>query len=132
LDIFATIIYQTKKAITPKNQLDGVNLLPYITGKKKGSPHDFLFWRKFDKSNYAVRNASGDKIIGLEEKINLFNLNDNISEDPELNKENPKLAEELKTLYDKWNAQMLDPVFLGLGSDQIYNENHPNRFKNPK
>jgi hypothetical protein len=132
LDIFATVIAQTKTQINPKNKLDGVNLIPYLTGEKSGSPHDFLFWRKFDKSNYASRNAFGDKIIGLEDKISLFDLKNNISEDPKMILQDKSLTESLKIQYETWNAQMIDPVFLGLLSDGEYNELHPNRFKRKK
>jgi arylsulfatase A-like enzyme len=132
LDIFATVIAQTKTQINPKNKLDGVNLIPYLTGEKSGSPHDFLFWRKFDKSNYAVRNASGDKIIGLKDKLKMYNLDSNISEDPRVMLNDKSLEESLNIQYETWNTQMIDPVFLGLLSDGEYNELHPNRFKRKK
>ena len=131
LDIFATVLSQTKTPIEPKNKLDGVNLIPYLTGEKNGSPHEYLFWRKFDKSNFAVRNASGDKIIGLKEDITLFNLNENIEEDPKFEVQDLELSKGLESQYNLWNAQMLDPVFLGLLFDNQYNKEHPDRFKNP-
>ncbi|HRV55613.1 MAG TPA: sulfatase-like hydrolase/transferase, partial [Mangrovimonas sp.] len=131
LDIFATVLSQTKTPIEPKNKLDGVNLIPYLTGEKNGSPHEYLFWRKFDKSNFAVRNASGDKIIGLKEDITLFNLNENIEEDPKFEVQDLELSKGLESQYNFWNAQMLDPVFLGLLFDNQYNKEHPDRFKNP-
>lgn len=131
LDIFSTIISQTEKTITPKNDLDGVNLIPYLIGKKTKPPHDYIFWRKFDRSNYALRNAAGDKIIIKNKKVKLFNLIDNIQEDPNLTKQNNVLSNELKKQFDNWNYQMIDPVFLGLLSDKLYNEKHPERFKKP-
>jgi arylsulfatase A-like enzyme len=131
LDIFSTIISQTEKTISPKNDLDGVNLIPYLIGKKTESPHDYIFWRKFDRLNYALRNAAGDKIIIEKNKVKLFNLIDNIQEDPNLIKQNNILSNELKQQFDNWNNQMIDPVFLGLLSDKLYNEKHPERFKKP-
>jgi arylsulfatase A-like enzyme len=131
LDIFSTIISQTEKTISPKNDLDGVNLIPYLIGKKTESPHDYIFWRKFDRLNYALRNAAGDKIIIEKNKVKLFNLIDNIQEDPNLIKQNNVLSNELKQQFDNWNNQMIDPVFLGLLSDKLYNEKHPERFKKP-
>ncbi len=29
----------------PPERLDGVDLLPYLTGRRKGDPHEFLYWR---------------------------------------------------------------------------------------
>ena len=30
---------------SPEWKLDGVNLLPYLTGEKAGAPHEALYWR---------------------------------------------------------------------------------------
>src|SRR5262249_55790805 len=36
--------------------IDGVDLLPFLSGKKTGAPHDVLFWRSRTMSdNYAAR-----------------------------------------------------------------------------
>ncbi len=131
LDLFPTIIAQTDKQIVPRNQLDGVNLIPYLTNEKKNAPHDYLFWRKFDKHEYAIRNASGDKLIEINETAKLFNLDENIGEDPTLTQSNTELSQELKSHFAKWEAQMLDPVFLGLLEDKEYSKAHPERFKKP-
>ena len=53
LDIFATAVGNA--GVSPKNQLDGVDLVPYLKGNKQGAPHEALFWRKFDQNVYAVR-----------------------------------------------------------------------------
>ncbi len=129
LDIFSTVIVQTQKIIQTKNKLDGVNLIPYLTGDNNEKPHELLFWRKFDQENYAIRNSSGDKIIGLKHGVKLFNLNENIGEDDTLIQNNTESLNELKNQYEKWNSQMITPVFLGLGYDKEYGEKHPNRFK---
>src|SRR5690606_34692417 len=61
LDIFATASAVAR--VTPDNPIDGVNLLPYLKGEQKGLPHDYLFWRNFDKSRFAVRTADRKMII---------------------------------------------------------------------
>ena len=48
LDVFASIIAQTKIPVKTKNPIDGVNIIPYLVGERTGAPHDRLFWRKFD------------------------------------------------------------------------------------
>ncbi|MDT8432711.1 MAG: sulfatase-like hydrolase/transferase [Bacteroidales bacterium] len=53
LDIMATAA--ALAGADTRNPLDGVNLVPYLTGKVAGAPHDQLFWRKFDQQWYAVR-----------------------------------------------------------------------------
>ncbi|GGK12147.1 N-acetylgalactosamine-6-sulfatase [Yeosuana aromativorans] len=128
LDIFATIIAQSTIPIKTKNILDGVNLMPYLAGQNTGVPHDYLFWRKFDQHNYASRSANGDKIFVKDNTVNFFNLNQDISENHDLLESNAPKADTLKAYYNNWNSKMKDPIFLGLGSDKAYDENHPNRY----
>lgn len=131
LDIFASVIAQTKNHVKTKNPIDGVDLLPYLTGNKKGNPHDFLFWRKFDAKDIAVR--KGDKKLVLQNKGSemLINLKNDISEQINLSDRNPELAKELKSEMEKWETKMVFPVFMGLQADKIYSEQHPNRFIKP-
>lgn len=46
LDILPTIVKAAGYGSLKDAGLDGVDLLPYITGVKKGSPHETLIWRK--------------------------------------------------------------------------------------
>ena len=129
LDIFSSIIAQTTVPIQTKNTLDGVNLIPFINGEIKGSPHDYLFWRKFDQDNYACRNNTGEKIIINKNDQMLFNLSKDISETHNFIENGTETFNALFTKYKNWNSQMMDPVFLGLGDDKEYNNKNPNRFK---
>ena len=125
LDIFATAIAHA--GVSPKNSIDGVDLIPFLKGEKKTTPHKHLYWRKFDAQEFAVR--SGDfKIIrkkGASENL-LFNLSSDISESKPI--ESAAVEHSLNTLYTKWNTNLLDPVFLGLRQNNQYNQLHPNRF----
>ena len=44
LDIYATAAANAK-AEAPNN-IEGVDLVPYLTGKRSGNPHETLFWRQ--------------------------------------------------------------------------------------
>ena len=45
LDILPTALAAVGSPAPDAAQLDGVNLLPYLTGKESGPPHAALFWR---------------------------------------------------------------------------------------
>src|SRR5947208_16004868 len=45
LDILPTAIAAAGAEPKAELKLDGVNLLPYLEGKKTGPPHEFLYWR---------------------------------------------------------------------------------------
>ena len=127
LDIFSTVIAQSKIPIKTKNELDGVNLMPFLNGERKGKPHDELFWRIFDKEHAVIR--SGDnKVFMQKENSLLFNLAHDLAEENDLSSSNAILSEKLQKRFSEWNAEMKDPAFMGLGQNSIYDELHPDRF----
>ncbi len=129
LDIFATILAQTKTPVITKNEIDGVNLIPYLTGENKNAPHEYLFWRKFDAKDYAVRKGDGKFILkgGAEEM--LFDLKQDISEEKNLGSAKTERVKQLSSEIKVWESKVIDPIFMGLGDDDKYNELNPDRFK---
>jgi arylsulfatase A-like enzyme len=128
LDIFPTVVAQAHQPISTKNRLDGVDIMPYLSGVKTGVPHEFLFWRKFDAQQFTVINAEGDKLISIKDTNTLFNLRENISEVSTKTKKDSLISAKLTSAYSKWVSQMSDPIFLGLNQEKQYSELHPNRF----
>ncbi len=131
LDIFGTIIAQSSTPIKTKNEIDGVNLIPYITGKNNEAPHDYLFWRGFDANKFTVRNVAGDKFINHNNEKELYSLEVDISEENNIIKGQQVKAEVLNSAVTNWNKQNRDAVFLGLKQNKEYNALHPDRFKRP-
>ena len=125
LDIFSTAIHYA--GAKPKNKLDGVNLVPFLTGENKTNPHDYLFWRKFDPGAYAVRNIDMKLVNAKGKRDELYNLNDDIGETNML--KNDLVLQKLLKKQKQWNSEMIDPVFLGLMQGVEYNELHPKRFE---
>ncbi|MDT0552695.1 glycoside hydrolase family 2 TIM barrel-domain containing protein [Urechidicola vernalis] len=125
LDIFATAAEYA--GFTPKNDIDGVNIVPYLNGKSKEAPHDYLFWRKFDQERIAVRHGDYKLVQESGKKAQLYNVSEDKSESNAVSNETEfsNLAEK----HASWNKEQKDPVFLGLLKDKEYNKTHPNRFK---
>jgi arylsulfatase A-like enzyme len=124
LDIFSTVVKYA--GVKPKNKLDGVDLVPYLTGKDSSYPHDYLFWRKFDQKAYAVRNRDMKLVNANGENNEIYNLKNDIGETVPIT-DTLKLLD-LLNKKDEWNSQMKDPVFLGLKQNKLYNQLHPKRF----
>ena len=66
LDIMATIAELAGASIDSEKALDGVNLIPFLTGEKKGKPHEYLFWRKWEQNAMAVRHQD-KKIVAAKQ-----------------------------------------------------------------
>lgn len=96
-------------ADAPEN-LDGVNLLPFLSGDRQGAPHDVLFWRQGKKT--ALR--MGDwKIVyhpGHPE-WELYNLAPDLAESDDLTRLFPEKVEALIREWEVLNGQMMKPFF---------------------
>ena len=109
LDIFATSIAAAGLEKTPGKTLDGVNLIPYVTGAVDSAPHQTLFWRK--EKMAAVRD--GDyKLIRLDGYgYRLYNLADDPGEVRDLAKSEPELLNQLITSLESWERELADPLW---------------------
>jgi arylsulfatase A-like enzyme len=57
MDIFTTTVELAGGRIPTDRIIDGVYLIPFLTGKKKGNPHEVLFFRRQGDGNFAIRNG---------------------------------------------------------------------------
>ena len=115
LDIFATITALAEAPINPAVPLDGVNLVPYLTGSKTGSPHETIFLRMPDRGSFAVRSGDYKLVVpATGQAAELYNLNTDISEINNLAAEKPEIVNELKQKHDLWSRQMMSPSPVGV------------------
>lgn len=115
MDILGTMAGITGVPIAAERPLDGVNLLPYITGKKRGTPHEVLYLRKWDQQRYAVRKGDFKLVIPKKDlSPRLFNLKTDIGERNNIAEWNQKKVQELEELRVEWDAELMEPRFLGL------------------
>lgn len=114
MDIAATSVALADVSPSAERPLDGVNLIPYLTGENGGHPHEMLYWRKFDQDRYAVR--CGDLKLTQEKgpKPVLADLSKDIGEKNNLSEKYPEKVQEMKRLWDELNKEMVEPAFRGL------------------
>jgi arylsulfatase A-like enzyme len=111
LDILPTSLAAAGVKTDPAWKLDGVNLLPFLTGENKGKPHDVLYWRFGEQ--WAIRKADmklvASRLDGKEPR--LFNLAEDIGEAKDLTAAQPAKVKELKADWDAWNAEQAKPLW---------------------
>lgn len=103
LDILPTILAATGTSTTAESRIEGVDLLPYLTGKRTDKPHEALFWRMAGQFAARVGDWKWVKSVGMKEP-RLFNLAQDVSETSDLSKLHPEKVKELQEAYAKWNA----------------------------
>ena len=90
-------------------EFDGVDLLPYITGKKPADerPHETLHWRRDE--DYALR--IGDWKLTRNSKsgpqtIRLFDLEKDPGERHDLANVHPEKTQMMQDMFDEWDSQL--------------------------
>jgi arylsulfatase A-like enzyme len=133
LDLYSTF---AAAAGSDERSQDGVDLMPYLTGKNNASPHEFLFWRA--KPNMAVRwgkwkmwkvnksdqtfddfsvggrrlaqvDYAGDSPLG--QMTVLYDLSTDLSEQTNVADQHPEIVARLEEELQRWNAQLVDPLW---------------------
>jgi arylsulfatase A-like enzyme len=109
LDIQPTCLAAAGVAVDPAWKLDGVDLLPYLTGQKEGRPHETLYWRFGEQM--AIRHGQYKLVIGNggSGRPELYDLAADIAESKDLSAELPERKAELQKMWDAWNAEQAPP-----------------------
>ncbi|QDT69479.1 Arylsulfatase precursor [Planctomycetes bacterium MalM25] len=106
LDIAATAV-ALAGGDTSGHALEGVNLIPFLTGETPGTPHAALFWRRVDGAAWAVRTPTGKYLTENRENgvAKLYDMASDPYESLDLMGKAPELQAELARLWNDWNAQ---------------------------
>ena len=128
MDLTATAL---AAAGADREDIEGVDLVPYVEGNRSGAPHEVLYWRSRTMSNnYAARKAEWKFVHSTEGASDpgpqqtpardmLFNLAQDIGEKNDLAAINPEKLAELRGLYEAWSAAV-DADCRGLGIEPLF------------
>ena len=139
LDLLATF---TAAAGQPKTTEDSVNLLPFLTGERTGSPHEYLYWRsgptiairddrwkliKYNRTDFASGVGLLDPPEGGWPRASphgqielLYDLRDDPSETTNLAAEHPKIVERLVKEHAGWAKGLQEhPILPALRSTVV-------------
>lgn len=103
MDWTATILAAAETNAAANRPLDGIDLLPSITGKSSVRDRTF-FWRIYAQD--AVRQGKW-KYYRNGEVRRLHDLSFDQHEQADFSKQHPEIRERLMTEFDKWSEQML-------------------------
>ena len=121
LDVLPTALAAAAVKGGNSRALDGVNLLPFVTGAEKGSPHETLYWRfggmmairhgdwKLVKSREGAFVDDDPGVLKDLTGAELFNLADDIGESKNLAAARPEKVKDLSERWQRWNKQLVNP-----------------------
>ncbi len=104
LDVAATAVEIAGEKTDEK--LDGVNLIPFLIGKKSGPPHEFLTWRWIAQA--AIREGNWKLLVGGD-RVYLYDLASDPGEKINVIAENPSVTKRLRGLLGVWAEELVPP-----------------------
>lgn len=113
VDIFATAT--PAAGVVPSGDLDGVDLMPYLDGRREGVPHETFYWRQGRKAAYrkgdwklvATRSDRG----GGDRSWELYNVGNDFRERTNLADQHPEIVRDLAADWKTLDDRMKPPLF---------------------
>jgi len=123
VDIFATAAAAAGARLPTDRKIDGVDLVPYITGQTSGRPHQTLFWR----SGQYKTILDGDWKLQSSEaqhKVWLFDLATDPTEQHNLADTQPEKTRAMLALLARQEREMVKPLWPSLLRGPVFID-HP-------
>lgn len=125
LDIFSTFGAIAGAALPEDRIIDGVNILPYLTGEEEGEPNRALYC-KTGKYAYVIKDGWKLQMDELQQKTWLFDLNVDPTEQKDLSQIETQKATELRTLLQAHLTAQKQPLWPALLDAPVYIDKHLN------
>ena len=110
LDMLPTFLNVAGGDASKIEGLDGVDLIPYVTGNNAKIPHDILFWKKENRG--IVRKGDWKLLRFPDRPAELYNIKNDISENNDLAAKYPeKVREMFKDLFT-WEGGLERPLWM--------------------
>ena len=133
LDILPTALAAAGVAAGSDWGLDGVDLLPHLTGRDEKAPHDTLYWRlggqaavrrgdwKLVRYDGTLDTPGARSDAGAKPPLSpfrLYNLAEDLGEARDRSADQPEKAKELLAAWEDWSRQLAQPLW-GPGSAAV-------------
>lgn len=123
LDIARTAVEVASGNALTSPAMEGVDLMPFILGKKKEVPHESLFWRGGNGNNWSILSSDGTKYLKQGKNTEMFFLPKDIAETSDISSQNAEKGKKLYGYWNEWNKSNIDCMMIG------YKEYHKMRSK---
>jgi arylsulfatase A-like enzyme len=120
LDILPTALAAAGAPVAAEAALDGVDLVPYLSGRRDGPPHEALYWR-FGRQS-AIRKGNLKLVTWMDRdtevmSTQLFDLAADVGEAHDLAADRPADVAALTADWRAWNATLAEPLWLDRTKD---------------
>ncbi len=123
LDLLPTFVNAAGGKASEIEGLDGVDLIPYVTGENRSAPHDVLFWKKENRG--IVRRGDWKMLRFPDRPAELYNITKDETESNNLAYKHPDKVREMFKVLWHWESQLERPLFM---LERVYEVNAMKRM----
>ncbi len=113
LDFLPTFLAAAGATVDPAWKLDGINLLPRLTGNTDHLPERSLFWRIHGPQRESAVRRGRWKLVLLEHtpqtEPQLYDLDSDISETTDVASQHPETVKSLRRELAEWESELISP-----------------------
>lgn len=109
IDLFATALDAAGLPMPEDKPLDGKSILPALRGETDKLHEEFYWSSAGDKGKWAVRSGNW-KLVAEKKRVELFDLEKDLSETKDLSAKRPHVVSELTAKYNTWLDEMAEPI----------------------
>ena len=110
LDMLPTFINVAGGKASEIEGLDGVDLIPYVTGENPAAPHEVLFWKKENRG--IIREGDWKMLRFPDRPAELYNIAQDETESHNLAYENPEKVRALFKALWNWESTLERPLWM--------------------
>ena len=118
IDVFSTVAHLAGANLPSDRKIDGANLLPFLTGEQEGEPERPLFC-KSNTYSFLIKDGWKLQVDELQNKVWLFDLNNDPTEQHNLNTTEKEKLEELQDLRLSILKEQKEPIWKGALSSPV-------------
>lgn len=129
-DLLPTFYAAAGGDVADLDDVDGVDLVPFVNGKNNARPHEDLFWKKDVRAVY--RNNDWKLIRFADRPAELYDLSKDLTEQNNLALEHP---ERVKTMFKKlfeWELTLERPLWTLKQDFEKYDIDRMDRYRSPE
>lgn len=135
IDISRTAVELAGGDPSTGKEMEGVNLIPYLSGEINEAPHEALYWRGVNR--WAIVDSEGMKLVANgdgDDSPMLFDLNKDVAEQSDLATKKRRVVDELQRKWDAWNEDnieynMLNYIEYHKMRDEFYKNANPAGYR---
>ncbi len=129
LDLLPTFVEAGGGDAAAIEGLDGVNLLPHLTGEDATRPHEVLHWKM--ETRAAIRVGDWKLMRFPDRPAELFDLSVDPTEQHDLADQYPVLVRKLFSQQFTWEQELERPLFMLRRAEEGWSSRRTNQFRKP-